>query len=382
MKKSLWIAAAAMAVGYGMSAHAVSNAVFGAWSFETLAPGVVIPASSDTPLADPYGTWSADTNNGVAYITNATPANVGFPIAGTHDKSLYFDGSVTNHFDINALDGLRFVTDFLLKPGQLEDLSLLNQVDDSARLAFYFDTNGFFNLKYGGAIALWATSTFAVVYDSNAWVRITIDQDYAAYPNDGQPGFQIALNGTNVSSAAGYTRTGNAFSPSGTWFEVHSGSTGGKFGMNALVGMGIGMLDDVVNFAYAAPSSPFATWMSGYFAPGDPNQGENDDADGDGYSNYKEYIVGTDPSEILSFLVIENIGVNIDGDIVVSFTGSAAGDPSAMYKLYTSDTADGFDFNGTPVSTTNKSAGTINMVVPRAAAVKKFFKIVVPVPAP
>jgi prepilin-type processing-associated H-X9-DG protein len=254
MKKSLWIAMAALAVGYGMSAHAVTNSVFGAWSFEGIAAGTKIPSTAGSALADPYGTWSADTNNGVAYITNVTVTGPSFPLGSeTHTNVLYFDGSVTNHFETNSLLQNRFVTDFLLKPGQLEDLSLLNQVDASARLAFYFDTNGYFNLMHGDA-TVWTTSTFATVYASNDWVRVTIDQDYDARPDLTNPGFTIALNGTNLTHANAYTRTGPGAEdftgpgPGGTWFPVKNGATKG---MNALVGMGIGMLDDVVNSAYS-----------------------------------------------------------------------------------------------------------------------------------
>lgn len=252
MKKSLWIAMAALAVGYGMSAHAVTNAVFGAWSFEGIAAGTRIPSTAGSALADPYGTWSADTNNGVAYITNVTVTGPSFPLGSeTHTNVLYFDGSVTNHFNTNSLLQNRFVTDFLLKPGQLEDLSLLNQVDASARLAFYFDTNGYFNLMHGNA-TVWTTSTFATVYGSSDWVRVTIDQDYSSRPDFTNPGFTIALNGTNLTHANGYTRTGPGeedFTPGGgTWFTVKNGATKG---MNALVGMGIGMLDDVKNSEYS-----------------------------------------------------------------------------------------------------------------------------------
>lgn len=251
MKKSLWIAAAAMAVGYGMSAHAVTNAVTGAWSFEDIAAGTAIPSATDTALPEPYGTWSADTNNGVAYITNESPSGVSYPIAGTHDKSLYFDGGVTNHFDTSAEAVKRFNTDFLLKPGQLEDLSLLNSVDNGARLAFYFDTNGWLNLLHGDSVGNWQTSTVSTVqYASNAWVRVTIDQDYDALIEGYLPGFSIYVNGTNVTHTDGYTRDGDNFtSGGGAWFIMKNGN---PTGIRALVGMGIGMLDDVVNSVYSS----------------------------------------------------------------------------------------------------------------------------------
>jgi hypothetical protein len=255
MKKSLWIAVAAIAVGYGMNAHAVTGAVFSAWSFETLTQGDVIPGSAAS-LPGLYGTWAADTNNGVAYITNVSPSGPSFPLpAEAHDKSLYFDGSVTNHFVAANLQG-RFVTDFLLKPGQLEDLSLLNQVEASAKLAFFFDTNGNFNLLHGLGGGAIVTSKFSsVVYDSNSWVRITIDQNYAALIGSSSPGFSLAINGTNLSHVNGYTwnssNTEDFTSGGGMWFEMKNQT----LGMNALVGMGIGMLDDVVNLEYGGAAA-------------------------------------------------------------------------------------------------------------------------------
>ncbi len=262
MKKILCFAVVALATGFGMHARAaVTNASFNSWSFETLPVSTVIPSTEDpTVLPGPYGSWSADTNGeNVAYITNetwgATPG-FGFPIAGgtaDHTNALYFNGSVTNHFSSSLLNGLRFTTEFLLKPGQLENLSLLDSVDPNARLAFYFNTASNFVLLHG-VMGAWTTSDVATVaYETNAWLRISIDQDYAMEnENNGSFMFSVSINGTGVTHAVnGSTRLNDSggYEPGGAdpkWFEMKSKGTAGNFGMNGLVGMGAGMVDDVV----------------------------------------------------------------------------------------------------------------------------------------
>ncbi len=256
MKKCLWISVVAMAVSFGVSAHAVTNATFGAWSFETLVNGTAIPSTSSAQLQDHYGSWSSDTNSGnVAYITNAgsvsgTP-EFGLPIPdATHTMSLYFSGSVTNHFAASSLNNKRFKTDFLLKPSQLDDLTLANSVESTARLAFYFNTASNLVVLHGSN-TLWVTSTVASVsYATNSWLRITIDQDYSVTSvlSHAQSLFRVLVNGTNVTHANGYTRTDNSFaSGGGAWFEMKSSGADGSRGMNSLVGMGVGLMDDVVN---------------------------------------------------------------------------------------------------------------------------------------
>lgn len=259
MKKSLWIAVAAMAVGFGMSAHAATNASFGTWTFEGFADGTPMATVSNTAG---YGSWSADTNNGVAYVTN-----VASPAAGPN--ALFFDGSVTNHFSSSVLNQKRYHTEFLLKPGQLEDTSLLNNVDASARLAFFFNTSSNFVLMHGNN-GSWQTSTNAMEFGSNDWVSVVIDQDYTVVDDNGACMFTVYLNGTNLTHANGYTRSGATFAAGGAtpaWFEMKSSGSSGNYGMNSLVGMGIGLLDDVENSEYSSGAATFAvkvSWNSAY----------------------------------------------------------------------------------------------------------------------
>jgi hypothetical protein len=264
MKKILWIATAALAMGCVMNTYAVSNATFGVWSFEQLSAGTVIPGANGTELAtQPYGSWSAATNDeNIAYVTNVDLSGVStslFPIAtGTHTNALYFSGAVTNNFDTSLLSGRRYKTEFLLKAGQLEDLGLLSQVSTDARLAFYFDTGSNFVLMCNNGAGAWTNLTFtSVKYNSNEWVRISIEQDDGYLPNDADSGFSIALNGASISHEIAMTRVGDVFSPgngTGTWF-VAMNAPAGMFGMKALAGLGIGLIDDVVTTEYTAPAS-------------------------------------------------------------------------------------------------------------------------------
>ncbi len=231
MKKSLWIAAVAMAMG--LSAHA-DQAVYSTWNFEDGTIGAALPAVG-------YTSW---TSNGVAYVQSG---------GASGGKSLYFEGVVTNQFNATTLNSKWYKMDFFMKPTRLESLELLDSVDATARMAFYFDVNSNFNLMHGKDGGAWTTSKWTgVFYDTNSWVRIAIEQDCAA--TVGTPAysaFTVAINGTNLTSALAYTRTSTnntgftGPASGGRWFMVRT-STGGA-GMSALVAMGAGMLDDVVN---------------------------------------------------------------------------------------------------------------------------------------
>jgi hypothetical protein len=234
MKKSLWIAAVAMAMGFGISSQAATNSVTGSWTFEGIATGAL-------PSADPYNTW---TSNGVAYVQSG---------GASGSQSLYFEGVVSNQFSPSGLQSKWYKTDFFMKPTRLEDLTLLDSVDSTARMAFYFDVNSNFNLLHGRDGGFWTTSKWTgVSYNTNSWVRVAIEQDCAAsLGGSGYSAFTVTINGTNLTSALAYTRTStnnNGFTgpaSGGRWFMVRS-STGGA-GMTALVAMGAGSLDEVNN---------------------------------------------------------------------------------------------------------------------------------------
>lgn len=480
-----WIMVVALAVGLAATGQAqVTNAGFGVWTFEGIDIGTSLLGAGDAghPIAPGYGSWSADTNNGVAYITNSTVGNPGFgmPSEGSNStKALYFDGSVTNH--INPADAnieeKAFFVDFVLLPSQLEDASLLSSIDnDEVNIAFFWDTNGYFNLIHGNSLAYFVTSQWTdVQYDSNSWVRVTILQDWREEAMiENYSVFKIWVNGTNLSHANGYTTgANNTYTTNGPWF-VMPNSTSEPYGMRGLVGMGVGTIDDVVitdqnpyggpvqieviaaseNLAYGTitptgavmivqgspqnflletvpgvdvyvtglklnstqiytntdtavtaqqwsvsyeqavaygtnvtalfavkPGTP-AQWITGSFTIGPGGnyltfaEAFADDADGDDYSNLQEAIAGTNPTNAASYLKIDAITIDDDGNVIVTFEGSDDG-ASVDYEIHAADTVDGTYTNIVEVP---KSAGTKNVAIDPGAAPKKFYKVVIPYP--
>lgn len=252
MKKSLMIAAVAMAMGVGIGAQAaVSNATFGSWSFESVPAGTVIPGGDGMTQAG-YESWSASSNDtDFSYITNISAST-----AGVYTNVAAFNGGITNAFGGSGLAGTRYVTEFKLLPGQLDDPASIGTLDPNAYMAFYFNTASNFVLKHGTAAGgAWVTTTNATVaYPADTWVTVKIDQDWQyseAFLENHY--FTISINGTTLTNDNGYTRSGNTTftAGGGPWFPVQN-LTGTK--MNALVGLGMGKLDDVANALYTEPA--------------------------------------------------------------------------------------------------------------------------------
>lgn len=359
MKKSLWITAAVMAVGIGISAQADwTNAAFGTWSFDDLSSPTDLKTYTG-PLQ--YGSWAGGetlvvTNVNHSYVT----FNSSIPGERALTNALFFDGTVTNL--MTNLNG-RVVVDFLLLPTRRDDAPAESSFE-GAQLGFFFNSEGKFVLISGAES--FTVSTNDVVYASNEWVRVTIDQDYTL----DYPMFQIAINGTKMSHANGFTLPG--FESPGTWFPVFVQ----KNGVNELVGSGVGMLDDVVFKTWVKQTTE---WLTNYaFAStnygGNVEAMEADDYDHDGVNNLNEVIAGTNPENINSVLQIEDIQVETDGDVVVTFTGSVEG-TAGNYQLQSSTNL----VNYLTVTNVVKGVGEkVITITPPAGSVKGFYKVVVP----
>jgi hypothetical protein len=377
MKKSLLIVAAAMAVGFGMSASAATSASYGSWSFEDIGQGTRIPATLGGLGGGNNGSWSAKTNDGSFAVITNVPSNSGISYiagAGTYTNALYFDGAVSNQFDSAALLDSRVKTKFLLKPGQLEGLSMLSNVAANAKLAFYFDATSNFNLLHGTA-GIWTTTKFTTVsFPAGNWVQVIIDQDNNVLNDNGKFMFSVTLNGMPMTNAVGYTRVGSAFTyGTGTWFEVKDATSS----MNALVGMGVGILDDVVNEKYAAASE---VAMDIYFnVPGDYDtwaEAKVDDWDNDGYNNLLEAIAGTNPKDVNDYLKIKDITV-AGGQVLVTIDGTSAGAATGPEALYVLQSAPEVGGTYTNLDSIGKTTGELTIDV-APEGVKKFYKVVVP----
>jgi uncharacterized repeat protein (TIGR01451 family) len=150
-------------------------------------------------------------------------------------------------------------------------------------------------------------------YTTNATVTVTGTSSDAS----GVAG--VTINGVAVSSDNGYSN----------WTAVVSGLSVGTNTLTVLAADNAApanIATNVIQVIYAAddydgngdglPDAWQINWFGSVNAPG---RGPNDDPDGDGASNLKEYLAGTDPTNSSSFLRITAVE-KIGGDIRISFT--------------------------------------------------------------
>ncbi len=214
------------------------------------------------------------TINAVPYEESFESYSDGFLIVGTNgwQSSFASAGTVTTKTDVvsalSAYGGSSFpidsathdqvlcVTDNLtdeIKSGSggtvYIDLMFLASIRDSAptvdtnfQFAFFVDTNGTLNVlhhnKSGGpGVNEWMELSGSPVITSNAWIRLTVQQDYANQM------FQVAVDEDDfISDSDGWTE-GGAGQP-GTWFFMVSSNNNYMSRLGLLEG-GVSYLEDI-----------------------------------------------------------------------------------------------------------------------------------------
>ena len=138
-----------------------------------------------------------------------------FPIATTHTKVLYINGSDATNAIRSTTEQI-VSTDFMLLPYHLHSAPT---VDATAQLALYVDADSQLNVLHAattdevGFTDEWHVLTNSPVIADQEWVRITILQDYSSKM------FQVSINeAAAISDGKGWTGAGGT--QPGSWFYM------------------------------------------------------------------------------------------------------------------------------------------------------------------
>jgi hypothetical protein len=163
----------------------------------------------------------------------------------------------------------------------------------------------------------WQTAQTAV------WARVTLHLDYATHDavHDARY-FRLYVDGAEQGHAQAYTANDGAGAPGGTWFAL---SATAPDGIDALFFDGVGTLDDLV-VDTARPLigvGPLGTpewWLADHGLTNGLSLAENEleDADDDGFPNWKEHGAGTGPNDPGSLLRVTDLPVLANGRLALA----------------------------------------------------------------
>ena len=344
--------------------------------------------------------WQGDTNTSHAVVTNApsTAPSVGYPVpTAAHTKVMAFsEGTITNEFNGTTSNLTVVAIDTMVKPVFAEPPTGSQLVAISnAQVSLYIDTNGFINIFHAKYFAFdepgtqyawgWSVLSNGVAkLATNDWLRLTITMNY----NPSVVMFKVALNGTTISGAEGFTSPTVATDKNGPWFAASANNAGM---LRRVVLSGSGMLDDMVvatneiTFAagglYATNGTSIA-WMqsSGLTTNGTYPTWDDvalADQDGDGASTWAEYYAGTAPTNNTSKLVIVSATYS-NGFPILKWIGTT--NARAPYIIqWSSNLLSVLAWTNSSASLT-QSEGTNEVTLPTPPVTPSFLRVTVPVP--
>jgi len=279
--------------------------------------------------------WQGDTNDASAVVTNLSCTSiVGYPVTNaTHDQVLAFSAGVPITNEFNAAGLAVVALDTMIKPtfSERPEGSQMAAVSNS-QMSLYIDTNGYINVFHGiqnytlpadpNDGWAWTTLTNTTAIQSGTWARVTVVMNYDSVINGPISMFQVALNGTFITSPDAYLSPDISTGPGGTWF-VSPKWTAELF-MHKVVLSGSGLLDDMVVTTNTITYTPqegsgYATngvsidWMTNtYKMVTNSDYPTYDklalgDWDNDGAPTWSEYYAGTDPTNSASKLMIVSL---------------------------------------------------------------------------
>jgi hypothetical protein len=306
---------------FGLEVHPTRHALPYRESFERFAPGFLLPG---------FEGWSGAPRH-VVHVSVDAPtvdrlhayaAVVGYPLrAEAHARVAVVEGAVTNA--LGASSGTAVWCDLMAEltrtggalPPPAADLQCALSLDADGRLnVWHRDLDG--GTNRWSALA-WQTAQTAV------WARVTLHLDYATHDavHDARY-FRLYVDGSEQGHAQAYTANDGAGAPGGTWFAL---SATAPDGIDALFFDGVGTLDDLI-VDTARPLigvGPLGTpewWLADHGLTNGLSLAENEleDADADGFRNWKEYGASTDPSGPESLLRVTDLPILANGRLALA----------------------------------------------------------------
>lgn len=257
-------------------------------NFESLTPGALLGQNL----------W--DASDAVVQTTTAMDAQGGSITSETGFVSQDFAGSNTNVW-----------TDFELQPVFCEDAPTLS--DPSVTSWLYFNTNGN-PVVYDGTNPVVVAS---VTITNGVWMRVTIHSDYVARKWSLYINSAVAASDLNFYNAAVAQYTGFKVKGAGATYAALDNV---RIDVNSPL---------IIGFVDVDVDGMDDGWETIHVV-NDPNG----DADGDGVSNYEEFIAGTNPTNVLQFLRILSISRNVSGQPVVVWASEQDGTtPPRQYRV-------------------------------------------------
>jgi hypothetical protein len=342
--------------------------------------------------------WQGDTNTSLAVVTSLTyaPPSVGYSVTNPpdHTKVMAFsDGTITNEFDGTSLTLVAI--DTMIKPVFAEPPTTGLEAISNSQATLFIDTNGFINIFHAKYLendepatqSAWAWSVLSngvPKLETNKWLRLTMTINYS--PSVVM--FKVALNGTTISGAEGFTSPTVATTKNGPWFAAPANNAGM---LHRVVLSGSGMLDDMVvgtnevtfpeGPLYAANGVP-VSWMETSGLSTNSTNTTWDavalaDDDSDGVTNWQEWVTGTSPTNWSSKLIIVSSTYS-NGFPILKWIGSASAQNN--YTIQWSSNLLSVLAWTNAIENWPKTDGTNEVTLPAPTVSPAFLRVTVPVP--
>ena len=330
LNRTIW---GIVVAGMLLSSSAFADTNAASWHFEQYAPGTVIVDTGGVGIAGFTGTPFDSTSNAAVIVSETPPEPPnGYPLPGeTHTNVMIINGDVRAEFDnavpITNAVFVSVVIDTLIQPGQL---SFTPEFPTNIQFALFFNTNGHpviahstYDNGCATMIRYWTELT-NTVFASNDWVRVRVEVDYLTSSNhiagdlsETDHFYRLWLNGQLVTHPRAHnsilfpvtecTAPPNS-GPSLTnqWFScADSGNqsldSANNWYFSGIEFSGAGKVDDtVIDYNLVdVPGCPYppdyCAWVAGF--PGLSDTDPDTDDDGDGATNWEEFISGTSPND-------------------------------------------------------------------------------------